>query len=298
VTWTSWRLARPAAIGSGLLVVVLAAFLVFTAAHLQGAFGSTGLGACLAVSGSRSACFDQATEFYAVMNSLVGGKPVVTYITLVPGLLGGFIGGALLARELETGTVRLAWTQSVTATRWLAARVLVAGLVLTAAVVVLTAFTTYWRRPVDAVDGRFNPNGYNIEGIVPVGYALLAFAAGILAGALWRRTSAAIAVAVAVYVLVHVVIETQLRPRFLAPVTLTYGAEPPATLPSGSAGDWVLEQHMPRPGADLARYPYVTVYQPAGRFWEFQLIEFGIVVALATVFLVLAFGWVRRRRTA
>ena len=298
MTWTAWRLARPAAMGSALLLVVLAAFLVVTAAHLQDAFGSTGLGACLAVAGSRSGCTDQASAFYDVMNTLLGGKPVVTYITLVPGLLGAFVGGSLLARELETGTVRLAWTQSVTATRWLASRALVAGAVLIAATVGLTVFTTYWRRSVDAVDGRFNPNGYNIEGIVPVGYALLAFAAGILAGALWRRTSAAIAVAVGVYVVVRVVIETQLRPHFLPPVRLAYGANPPATLPSGTAGDWVLEQHMPRPGADLSRYPFVVIYQPASRFWQFQAIEFGIVTALAVVFLVLAFTWVRRRRIA
>ena len=33
-----------------------------------------------------------------------------------------FWGAPLLAREFETGTFRLAWTQSVTRTRWLAVK--------------------------------------------------------------------------------------------------------------------------------------------------------------------------------
>jgi len=36
-----------------------------------------------------------------------------------PALLGIFWGAPLIARELETGTCRLAWNQSVTRTRWL-----------------------------------------------------------------------------------------------------------------------------------------------------------------------------------
>ena len=40
----------------------------------------------------------------------------------VPGLIGMFWGAPLIAREFETGTFRLAWTQGVTRTRWLAAK--------------------------------------------------------------------------------------------------------------------------------------------------------------------------------
>ena len=46
----------------------------------------------------------------------------------VPALLGIFWGAPLVARELETGTYRLAWTQSVTRTRWLAVKVALVGL--------------------------------------------------------------------------------------------------------------------------------------------------------------------------
>ena len=48
--------------------------------------------------------------------------------SVVPALIGIFWGAPLVARELETGTFRLAWTQSVTRTRWLAVKLAVLGL--------------------------------------------------------------------------------------------------------------------------------------------------------------------------
>ncbi|GDY84745.1 hypothetical protein SAVCW2_39440 [Streptomyces avermitilis] len=41
-----------------------------------------------------------------------------------------FAGGALIGRELETGTAQLAWTQSVSPARWLAARLAVPALLI------------------------------------------------------------------------------------------------------------------------------------------------------------------------
>ena len=52
----------------------------------------------------------------------------------MPVFIGVFWGAPLVARELETGTFRLAWTQSVTRTRWFAIKLTVVG---ASAVVVL-----------------------------------------------------------------------------------------------------------------------------------------------------------------
>ena len=49
-------------------------------------------------------------------------------LAVVPAVIGVFWGAPLVARELETGTHRLAWNQSVTRTRWLAAKLGVAVL--------------------------------------------------------------------------------------------------------------------------------------------------------------------------
>src|SRR5262245_11880941 len=47
---------------------------------------------------------------------------------LVPALIGAFWGAPLVARELETGTHRLVWNQSVPRRRWLAVKLTVLGL--------------------------------------------------------------------------------------------------------------------------------------------------------------------------
>ena len=45
-------------------------------------------------------------------------QPVLVGFFALPPLLGVFVGAPLLARELESGTFRLIWTQSVTRLRW------------------------------------------------------------------------------------------------------------------------------------------------------------------------------------
>jgi ABC-type transport system involved in multi-copper enzyme maturation permease subunit len=49
-------------------------------------------------------------------------------VVAVPAVVGMFCGAPLVARELEEGTFRLAWTQSVTRTRWLTLRLAAGGL--------------------------------------------------------------------------------------------------------------------------------------------------------------------------
>jgi hypothetical protein len=154
----------------------------------------------------------------------------------VPALLGLFWGAPLLAREFETGTYRLAWTQSVTRSRWLitklalgaAATVVIAGL--------LTLTVTWWYTSRDQVPGA---NPYAVldrRDIAPIAYAAFAFAAGALTGAVIRRTLPAMAATLGVFVFVRVAISTWIRPHLLAPVRKTLsliGAGPNSTVQLG-----------------------------------------------------------------
>jgi len=65
-------------------------------------------------------------------------------ILVVPALLGIFWGAPLVANELETGTYRLAWTQSVTRKRWLAAKLGLVGLWSMAVAGLLSFIVTLW----------------------------------------------------------------------------------------------------------------------------------------------------------
>jgi hypothetical protein len=170
--------------------------------------------------------------------------------------------------------------------------VAVSGAVVVVAQAALTLVIAYWRGPSDRLDGPFAPNGFDILGIVPVGYALLAFAIGVTAGGFFRRTLRALGITLAGWLAVRLVVENVLRGRFMAPLTVSYTDHPPAVLPSGAAGDWVMETKIPKPGSG---YPTVLIYQPASRFWTFQLLEFGICAGLAVVLLLVGGAVVRRR---
>ncbi|MFD1049633.1 ABC transporter permease subunit, partial [Kibdelosporangium lantanae] len=63
---------------------------------------------------------NNVTQIYTVI-SLV--------MTVLPGVIGVFWGAPMVARELEAGTHRLVWNQTVTRTRWLATKLVLGGLV-------------------------------------------------------------------------------------------------------------------------------------------------------------------------
>jgi hypothetical protein len=82
----------------------------------------------------------------------------------------GVLAVIAVAREFETGAFRLAWTQGITRTRWLAIKLGLVGAFSMAAAGLLTLMVTWWSSPFDtATMDRLNPANFHSEGIVPVG---------------------------------------------------------------------------------------------------------------------------------
>ncbi len=95
----------------------------------------------------------------------------------------------LVARELETGTFRLAWTQSVSRSRWLVVKFALVGGAVSALAGGLSLMAAWWANPINVLnENRFSPANFGVFGIVPFGYALFAFALAATAGLLFRRT--------------------------------------------------------------------------------------------------------------
>jgi hypothetical protein len=279
----------------------------------------------------------RAANSCSTLSSLfLGSHPVGFLVVLtegVPALLGLFWGAPLIAHELESGTSQLGWTQSVTRKHWFAAK---AGWILLATAIcagAVSALVTWWSGPDNALQlDRFVPNRFDIQGIVPVGYALFAVALGIAAGVVFRRTLPALAVTLGGFTAVRLLVVFLLRPHYMAPVTATYNLAS-SFAPSGSA--WVVSSGILGAGARYAGngpamgignvvipippvcqgaakepgngqlmaclgahgYRASVTYQPASRFWAFQSIETGIFVALAAALIALA-AFVLLRRDA
>ncbi|MGO9196520.1 MAG: ABC transporter permease subunit [Acidimicrobiales bacterium] len=199
-----------AIVGLGLLVA-LAVVLAVTGPHLvsvSDAFKST----C-------RAAHDCATT-NPVLNSDKALRSALPFIVvLAPALVGLFFGAPLIARELETGTFRLVWTQSVTRKRWLAAKLGLVGIVAMAIGGLLTWMADWWASPLDAMNqDRFGIANFSVHGIAPIGYAAFAFALGVTAGALLRRTVPAMAVTVAAFAVARVAVTYWVRPNLASPV--------------------------------------------------------------------------------
>ncbi|HYY78656.1 MAG TPA: transporter [Actinomycetes bacterium] len=323
--WLTWRQHRAEVLGALLLLAALGAVLVVTGLPMHAAYADQGVAACVAGDGPAGDCDMLLAQF---AGRYVGLGDLLTLLVVLPALAGVFIGAPLLGRELEHGTWRLAWAQGVTRTRWLAVKLALLTVAVTVLAVGFTALFTWWRGPLDGLQGRFDGAAYNFEGAVPTAAALFAFALGTLAGTLARRTIPAMALAFFGYWVVWLPLVLVGRPRFLAPLVRTSDADAATATTNAGRGalgagqDWILDSGLlDRAGhrlsfaqesavlraardADISKTAYLQqhgirtleVYQPGDRFWTFQLIEAGLLVALAAVLLAIAV-WLVHRRT-
>ncbi|WP_106399767.1 ABC transporter permease subunit [Actinocorallia populi] len=157
---------------------------------------------------------------------------------LVLALIGTFWGAPLVARELENGTHRMVWNQSVTRRRWLAVKLLVTGLAAAVAAGAVSALLTWAASPVDEVSGdRFDTLLFGSRHIVPVSHALLAVVLGTVVGLLVRRTLPAMAITLVAFVAFQFLVPNVIRPHLLPAETTTLAMTADAINRARSLGD-------------------------------------------------------------
>ena len=325
--WLAWRQHRKQLLFTLLGFAALAALMIPIGLSMRHSFTELGLPDCVTklarpdvdpVSANHcDSAFRQFTNRYASLNL------VAVLLVVLPVLVGLFWGAPLVAREVEQGTHRFAWTQGVGRTRWALVK-----FGLAAAVTVILAIgyglgMAWWVSPLTqaAHEGRLGFIVFDLQGIAPIGYTLFAVALGIFAGTLWRRMLPAMGVTLAAFIGVRAAVAILARPHYQPARTLTFpieGAEPL----QADRGNWVLASGVRNPdgkmvaadtrimcppggqgpnggrcGSELGAQPGAynwELYQPGDRFWPFQWIETGIFVALAALLLYLALRRVRR----
>ncbi|WP_353951927.1 ABC transporter permease subunit [Knoellia sp. S7-12] len=212
MTWLIWRQIRTQFLAIYALVAAAAVVLAVTGPRLADLTPVDGT------------IFTQLTEFDRF--TYYSG---IAVIAVVPALIGIFWGAPLVARELENGTHRLAWNQSVTRTRWLAVKLGVAILATAVAVGTLTLAITWWTIPLDGIQSetrgslpsRLAPVAFAMRGIVPISYAVFALVLGVTLGVLLRRSLLAMALTLAVYVAAQIAVPFLVRPHLVPTETQT-----------------------------------------------------------------------------
>jgi hypothetical protein len=278
--WLTWRQFRVSAIVAGAALAATAILLAWTHPGARGYLSQ-----------------DHVLEFLS------------TFLVGLPALIGAFWGAPLIAGELESGTYRLVWTQSVTRTRWLAVKVGVVGLASVALTGLLSLMLTSWSSKAVNL-GRFGTAMFGQRGIVPMGYAAFGFALGVAAGLLIRRTLPAMATTLVAFLAARLIVQSLVRPHFASPVKLSRALSATNGAPlHAKPGVWVVSDNFLdkaghvinniRCGPDardcMAQYHQVLVYQPANRYWTFQACETAIFAALALALIGFCFWWIRTR---
>jgi hypothetical protein len=210
--WTRFR--TQAAVGAGVLAAVGIALWV-TGIQLAHSYD-----AAVAVCKEQGNCAGLFNVWpsngYLTADNLLGAIGLA-----VPGLIGMFWGAPLAAREFETGTFRLAWTQGVTRARWLAAKLGIAGVAAIIAAELFSLMVNWWASPIHKANPGYSPFTFTSSfhaGVAPAGYAAFAFALGVTAGLFIRHTLPAMAVTLAVFAAVMIAFPIWVRPHFIPPV--------------------------------------------------------------------------------
>jgi ABC-type transport system involved in multi-copper enzyme maturation permease subunit len=254
-------------------------------------------------------------------------------LQVVPPLIGAFVGAPVLAREMETGTFRYAWTQGFGRWRWALAKLVLLAAALAAATGAFGVLVSWHYQPYFGAGNRalglpqlspFDSDVFSLRGMALPAWTLAAFAIGALAGMLIRRVLPAIVATLAAYTGLAFATGLYLRPRYLTPL-VTSSPNLPGTA-------WIISQWWTKdgrfafgfppynllnqfcsagPGSSgkggggpsfaqcLAPHGYTqwTSYQPGSRFWPFQWMEAGWLLALSAL-LIAAAVWLVQRRAA
>jgi len=331
--WMTWRQFRTQAIVAGAALVAAVVALTINGLNLSHLYAASGASSCP----STGAC--AALENF-LADAQTGSTSALFIIGtallyLVPPLIGVFWGAPLVARELETGTHRLAWNQSVTRDRWLTVKLAVLGAASMAFAGLLSL--TVWlssSRMDQATQDRVTPELFGARGIVPIGYAAFAFVLGVAFGILIRRTVPAMASTLAVYAgavgamtlwgRAHLLPARQLTQALnfdnLRSFNIRNNQEIHITIDPKLSGAWVLkndtvtqsghvfdgpvnQQACSRDVSPKSCIDWVQtlnlkqnlVYHTPGQFWGLQWAETGVFLALAGLLAGFGFWWLRRR---
>jgi hypothetical protein len=331
----TWRQHRIALAGVAVLLGALAVWLWIIGLPVHRDYAA--LTACHPASSPD--CQDLANTFNSTWG-LMGNAAIL--LQVLPALIGAFVGAPVLARELETGTFRFAWTQGFGRWRWALAKLVPLAVVLAAATGAFSVLLSWCYQPY-ITTGNQELGVYGNSPLVTIfslrevtfpAWTVAAFAIGALAGMLIRRVVPAIVAALAVYAGLAIVAVAFLREHYLTPLVTSnqnvpgsawiigqwwtkngrfaFAGNPPDSLvgqfcdfpqtgvsKTGGGLSGAASAPVPTIQQCLAPHGYTqwTSYQPATRFWPFQWIEGGWLLALS-VLLIAATIWLVQRRAA
>ena len=167
--WLTWRQFRAQAATAVAALAAFAVLLAVTRPRMDSLYAASGITGC-----HGGTCGELANLFLGQLSNatpfggprgpldllpdglnlypLVYGLAILVILT-APAIIGVFWGAPLISRELETGTCRLAWNQSITRTRWLTVKLVLIGVAAMAVTEAFSLLQTWWTAPIGKAVG-------------------------------------------------------------------------------------------------------------------------------------------------
>jgi hypothetical protein len=229
--WLAWRQHRVSLIAGAGAIAALSLFLLATGNGMRTEFTRLGLDACSVP--THLSCSEASRSF---ADTYTGYQMLIPLLLLVPALVGVFFGAPLVARELEHGTHRMVWMQSVSRRRWLLTKVGLLAAATALGLGFLTWLVNWWVTPImDTRPQNFDPGIFDLLGIVPIAYGLAALMLGVAAGSVTRKLVPAIALTLALFLGLRIGVEFGMRPHFMEPASGTFALPMFGTTPEEAA---------------------------------------------------------------
>ncbi len=284
MAWVTWRQHRATLIALPAILGAVSLFLLVAGLRIHHDYAI--LTACRPF--QSRACQNLNTSFN--QSDWTIGNTLLILMNLGPALLGAFAGAPVLARELETGTFRYAWTQGYGRKRWTIAKLTLLAVVVVAVTGAFSQLFTWFFRPFIAQEDLnvLTATVFTTHGVVFAAWTLVAFALGAFLGMLFRRIIPAMAVTLGVYIGLALLTWGFLRKYYVPSVVTSSPAFESG--PITPQDPWVLSHWF----VGSTRW---TRYIPVSRFWPMQFVEAGWLLVLS-VLLIAATVWLVRRRAA
>lgn len=323
MTWFVWRQQRTELLIFGAIMAAVAALVLKTGLDMRASYQHLGVAGCIGAPVDDPRCGDILGVFHQRVDPL---NTLFYTFELTPIAL-AFLLAAPYIHDLEQGTYRLAWTQSITRLRWVLVR---AGLLGSAAILASLACSflmAWWHGPLARLSGAtFSNISFDTQGVAPVAYTVFALALVLAVGTLLRRTIPAGVLALVVFAAIRACVEILARPGYLPPIDKAWTS---GSIPIGPR-DWLIskgeiyrdrlghtfsfdgvDQLCGRPSSSpnlspaavkdayIACYNHyglseIVRYQPADRYWLFQGIECAIFLGLAGGLFTFTAWWIKQ----
>jgi hypothetical protein len=207
--WVTWRQHRATFISILAVLGAVSVFLVVAGLKVHHDYAS------LVATPKGSAAWQQLNRQFNSEDWTMGNTLEIL-MQLAPVLIGMFAGGPVLARDLETGTFRYAWTQGLVRERWVIAKLALLGVFVAAVAGAFGQLFAWFFAPFIPQEDLsvLNATVFGTRGIAFAAWTLAAFMIAAFGGMLLRRSIPAMATTLGVYLGLALLTWTELRKHY------------------------------------------------------------------------------------